>query len=269
MRIICPNCDAQYEVDDTAIPPEGRDVQCSNCGNAWFQPSPVGTERLTAALYQEPPPNEEPLESLSQGEDEREDPGPAMPPRRTLDDAVLSVLRDEAEREAEARKADAQTLEMQGDLGLPPPVNPAVGRMSRPEREPEPEMTDAERHIARMKGQPVPQPKVTARRELLPDIEEINSSLKPSERPRRAEREEGEAAATKSGFRSGFALMVLLAAVIIALYVLAPKISEQIPGLADTMTAYVTAVDNARAALDGLLRQMTAYLQSMLGNEPV
>ena len=37
MRLICPNCDAQYEVDDGAVPPGGRDVQCSNCGHAWFQ----------------------------------------------------------------------------------------------------------------------------------------------------------------------------------------------------------------------------------------
>lgn len=36
MRLICPNCDAQYEVDAHAIPAEGRDVQCSNCGHTWF-----------------------------------------------------------------------------------------------------------------------------------------------------------------------------------------------------------------------------------------
>ena len=37
MRITCPNCGAQYEVDDTLIPEAGRDVQCSNCGKGWFQ----------------------------------------------------------------------------------------------------------------------------------------------------------------------------------------------------------------------------------------
>ena len=39
MRLICPNCDAEYEVDDDVIPPGGRDVQCSNCGHTWFQPA--------------------------------------------------------------------------------------------------------------------------------------------------------------------------------------------------------------------------------------
>ncbi len=41
MRLVCPKCHALYEVDDSAIPPDGRDVQCSNCGHTWFQ-SPSG-----------------------------------------------------------------------------------------------------------------------------------------------------------------------------------------------------------------------------------
>ena len=40
MRLVCPNCDAEYEVDAAAIPLPGRDVQCSNCGHAWFQAHP-------------------------------------------------------------------------------------------------------------------------------------------------------------------------------------------------------------------------------------
>ena len=38
MRLTCPNCSARYEVDDSLVPPEGRDVQCSNCATTWFQP---------------------------------------------------------------------------------------------------------------------------------------------------------------------------------------------------------------------------------------
>ncbi|MEN9012433.1 MAG: zinc-ribbon domain-containing protein, partial [Yoonia sp.] len=37
MRLICPNCGAQYEVADDVIPLDGRDVQCSNCGHTWFE----------------------------------------------------------------------------------------------------------------------------------------------------------------------------------------------------------------------------------------
>ena len=37
MRLVCPNCEAKYEVPDDAIPDSGRDVQCASCGHAWFQ----------------------------------------------------------------------------------------------------------------------------------------------------------------------------------------------------------------------------------------
>jgi predicted Zn finger-like uncharacterized protein len=41
MRLICPNCSAQYEIDVNLIPDEGRDVQCSNCGHTWFELPPA------------------------------------------------------------------------------------------------------------------------------------------------------------------------------------------------------------------------------------
>ena len=48
MRLVCPNCDAEYEVDAAEIPDGGRDVQCSNCGHAWFQLSPEVEAELAA-----------------------------------------------------------------------------------------------------------------------------------------------------------------------------------------------------------------------------
>lgn len=44
MRLTCPNCGAQYEVDNSVIPDEGRDVQCSGCGQGWFQPGKAAQE---------------------------------------------------------------------------------------------------------------------------------------------------------------------------------------------------------------------------------
>lgn len=37
MRLICPNCSAQYDVAEGAIPENGRDVQCANCSHIWYQ----------------------------------------------------------------------------------------------------------------------------------------------------------------------------------------------------------------------------------------
>ena len=49
MRLTCPNCDAIYEVGDSVIPEEGRDVQCSACGTTWFQESARALRRSTAS----------------------------------------------------------------------------------------------------------------------------------------------------------------------------------------------------------------------------
>ncbi|MBL4807509.1 MAG: zinc-ribbon domain-containing protein, partial [Rhodobacteraceae bacterium] len=37
MRITCPNCAAHYEVATSAIPTEGREVECSSCLERWMQ----------------------------------------------------------------------------------------------------------------------------------------------------------------------------------------------------------------------------------------
>jgi predicted Zn finger-like uncharacterized protein len=49
MRLVCPNCVAQYEVADGTIPDSGRDVQCANCNHIWFQDAAfkLSTDDLT------------------------------------------------------------------------------------------------------------------------------------------------------------------------------------------------------------------------------
>ena len=37
MIIQCKNCNKRFEVPDSAIPNEGRKVQCGNCGTKWMQ----------------------------------------------------------------------------------------------------------------------------------------------------------------------------------------------------------------------------------------
>ena len=39
VRLLCPKCDAEYEIPDDVIPAEGRDVQCSGCQETWFVPA--------------------------------------------------------------------------------------------------------------------------------------------------------------------------------------------------------------------------------------
>ena len=95
MRLICPNCAAQYEVPQEVIPEDGRDVQCSACGDTWFQLHP------SAMAEPEEPPVEETL------------------PRRATDPDAMRVLREEAALEQAARAAERAPLESQGEMEIP------------------------------------------------------------------------------------------------------------------------------------------------------
>jgi len=255
MRLVCPNCDAEYEVDAAVIPVSGRDVQCSNCGTSWFQPSPAAEVAAAeeAALFDAPP-------ALAEGSD-YVDRVEAKP--RGLDKSVVAVLREEAEREAAARRAEAgQAIETQPELGLTSAAplaaaNPAAQRIAMMKGV-EPELRTPRR----------PQ----TRKEMLPTIEEINSTLRAT-----SDRRTGDPAAvanslrapspTVSSFRSGFVLMLLIAAIGLFAYVMAPRISQQIPGLAPGMAGYVEAMDTARMWLDAVMQQAISALRNLSGDQ--
>lgn len=266
MRLTCPNCDAQYEVDDRAIPDTGRDVQCSNCGHAWFQLPPHVEEALDdeAATFGDspepapPPAVAPPVAAMPEPEDEPE-PEPAPPAadeprRRALDESVQAVLREEAERERRAREAERGPIETQPDLGLPPP-RPVPARPTPPLPPVAEEDEDDEAD---------PQPRGT-RRDLLPDIEQINSTLRATGGPRVAPLPAAEEAPAQGGggFRRGFTLALLLVIVVLALYTSAPALSQRVPALAPALHGLVWLIDSYRVWVDHLL---TAAVASMRGH---
>lgn len=192
-----------------------------------------------------------------------DDDAPATPPRRTLDDAVLAVLREEAEREAAARRAEApRGVEVQPDLGL---TAPAAAARTAPEPAAPVAAADAPTPDTQT---PVTQ-RPGARRDLLPDIEEINSTLRAGSEARDQGSEEAEAAvaARSSGFRAGFAAMLVVAVVLVALYVMAPRIAQHLPGSATAMESYVAAVDGARIWLDGAMQGAVMRLRGLSGQD--
>ena len=74
MRLLCPKCDAEYEVADGVIPNAGRDVQCSSCDTIWFveiKPAPLKSSGI--------------------------------------DPEVISILQQEAQRELAARNVETSS----------------------------------------------------------------------------------------------------------------------------------------------------------------
>ena len=346
MRLVCPSCEAKYEVPDDAIPDTGRDVQCANCGHAWFQMRPrsaaaaetlaltdtvappadpvpdlpvagagdpepgvaedltgpgpedavhapvadsapqAATEAVTEAATEaaqdvevaadlaadladapeqqgfpatdaegphveavaEAPIEAGAAEAVDHGAaaDAGDDSGPkeAFDPDATrppsgyaVDESVLAILREEAEREAAARRAEVQVLETQPDLGIDsaPPLTAGAAKLEADNRP-------------------------AARRDLFPDVEEINSTLRPEEFPIEEPVDVAAAAPPpqpRSGFRNGFLTVMTIAILAAALYIVAPGLGRLVPAIEGPLAGYVGAVDGLRAQLDGVMQSAT------------
>lgn len=294
MRLICPNCDAQYEVDAKVIPENGRDVQCSNCGHSWFQPPAaldaeddfIGLDLASEAPAQDPFAQSEDehwgdesdettddVEELevarSEGEDEDENETEDLPPPPAGDHAPRSALTDEVrdilreEREFSERPApEPEPFETQTDLGL----DNAPMSSSRALKE----------KMARLRGLDPKDPALGSdeddstgkRRGLLPDIEEINSTLNAqSEDVANASPDEIEQIeAEKKGFRTGFALFIIIASLLIGLYVTAPAIADAVPALSPILESYVSGSNAFRGWLDAGMMTVSDRLGSLLNS---
>lgn len=342
MRLICPNCDAQYEVPVEVIPAGGRDVQCSNCANTWYQnhpdddpvlseepdplppedgwndteetlpaepvtpeppiPEPPVAERHVADPPTEPSanpplvqPDKPPLvrrdlvaprrpvhsEYDDDGDNAPAD-APALPPReaaraRSLDPSVAEVLRQEAARENRQRAAEFSSLESQPDLGLDaPPSEDDTTRRARESRDRKARMrgetasgnTDATRDDAIAPAPSVaiaPATATNSRRDLLPDVEEINQTLRSTRERREVETLQGRALMRDDdtgGFGRGFVAVLMLGLLLAAFYIFAPQISDMVPATEPLFVTYVSAVDQLRLWLDA---QVTALLLSLDG----
>ena len=270
MRLICPNCDAQYEVVDDVIPAEGRDVQCSNCGQTWFQHHPDHEPDVTEVEEERDAPADLAPPDDTPGPDEERADAPA-PQRRELDPSVTDILREEADLEQQARATDAGGLESQPDLGL-----------DNSESEADRRAREARERMARMRGEePAPAQvseavataaAIGSRRDLLPDIEEINSTLRstgdrqaaaPAESPAPAETEQKG----RSGFRRGFVTMIVLAVILGAIYVFAPDIAQTLPQVDPFLSAYVAQVDAGRVWLDGQVSTLLTWLEGLTASD--
>ena len=161
------------------------------------------------------------------------------PPSTTVDPAVASILREEAEFEARMRSTEGGGLESQTELGLE-----TVGREKDSSA-----ITEAK--VARLIGEDVAGS--NSRGDMLPDIEEINSTFRGGEAAPAAAAAAVAAASTKrrkGGFLRGFLFIVVIAIALLAVYNYAPEIAEQVPQLEPTLTAYVGFVDQLRVSLD-------------------
>ncbi|MCC5974927.1 MAG: hypothetical protein JJT81_12855, partial [Rubellimicrobium sp.] len=227
------------------------------------------------------PDEAEPIPSVEDPEEGADDPatdGSRRMPLRTVAPEIAEILRQEAEREQAARRAEAEAgIETQPDLGLDQ-------LMADEERR----AAEARERLARLRGTPSPDPApststpapatpVTApqttlqddeselpvapsRRGLLPDIEEINSTLSSApERPTSTAEAEEE---RRGGFRLGFGSILLVAALLALAYAFAPEIVANVPQTEPVLAPYVSTIDEARLWLDLRLQDLLNRMEA-------
>ncbi|HVG48205.1 MAG TPA: zinc-ribbon domain-containing protein [Rubellimicrobium sp.] len=252
MRLICPNCGAQYEVPSEAIPPAGRDVQCSACGRTWFE-KPPAAEPEPWDLVPRVLADEEEADDLAEAEAAPPPAASPAAPRSTVTPEVAGILRAEAEREAQVRAQEAAARSIPvtdrpvaAVSPAPQPVPPQPRSVS-----PAPEPVRQAARSAR-----------TAERGL--DIDQINSSLRTANNRIGGKAPQVGQARRRGSFARGFWGALLVVALLAGLYVTGPAITAAVPQAGVVLTPYVAAVNNGRVWLD---RQVGALLNGGAATE--
>jgi predicted Zn finger-like uncharacterized protein len=189
---------------------------------------------------------------------------PSLATRSTVTPQIAEILREEAAREEAARRAEVESaFQSQPDLGLEAPLDHDAQLAE-----------EARRRMLRMRGDEAPTIGTTAsatRRELLPDIEEINSSLgKSPPRPATTQRNAvpEETSRGRRGFRLGFSVVLLIALGALLAYTNVPSLAQRVPSIAPLMSTYVTNVDQGRLWLDMRVQALLKQLEGAEGVTP-
>lgn len=252
MRLICPNCSAEYDVADDVIPQGGRDVQCSSCNKTWFQTDKAVTPASdTPSSLLSPAP-----ESQGKSVEVGAPTDAATAERKPLDGAVADILRQEAARHGKGPDATQPATQSHA------PTKGVDADQTR-------------KRIAFMTQQEGGTPSAAegdagtaANLRTVPDINEINAALRA-----RAEAsdtsgltaDEKEEAQHRQGFRRGFFWVLVLIAILILPYIFAEQITENLPQTRSFMASYVLTVDQLRVWLEvqvGNIQEMIAGFTS-------
>lgn len=193
------------------------------------------------------------------------------PKPRGLDASVKDILREEVEYESRARAAEQpESLETQGDLGL----DRGEDRSTATNRQAD----ESANRLRRLRGQDdaataaavaatVRSSKDT-RRDLLPDIEEINSTLRTSgDAPRNPDlgQKTSNGANRARGFRLGFALVILLAGAAVFVYSSHDSLSQSYPQAAPYIDSYMASANGVRVWLDDKVAGLFLKLNALTG----
>ncbi|MEM9011625.1 MAG: zinc-ribbon domain-containing protein [Pseudomonadota bacterium] len=274
MRLICPNCSAEYEVADNAIPPEGRDVQCGACHTTWFQ---TGAPEVAVEM-----PDADPVEEPAAPEVAET---PYAAPEETAPPAEDSPVRETAAQDTSAQDTTAQDTEAllrefraylneedRKASASRAPSAPAAAAAAAPvaaaaaaSTEAEPPRSGPPRSRLRFRVDTEPDMDAPDFSDDAPvdsfGAEDLSATMQDT--PPSAggippgvvtERRAPHRVQPRSRTPRGIAAMILLCLAVAGVYGFAPAIAQAVPASAPALSTFVASVDEARRVVERFLR---------------
>ncbi len=224
MRITCPSCASEYDIDAAAIGARGRMVRCANCEAEWFQ-GPIGGEEAA------PPP---PAPSVAPDPEPAPQPAPSAPPAIEEPEVVVSETPEFDPAPPSFPDPEPVVQEPQDFHAAPPPP-------TRSSTEPERIYYDVEPAAApRFEETDVlDETRVRRRRDV--GREDLTASLR--------ELDEDRPSSSGGAFLAGFSTVAVMAVILIAIYVKAPDLAQLAPAMEGPLSGYTELVNQGRFAL--------------------
>lgn len=246
-RLICPGCAAEYRLPPDAIPPAGREVECSACGHMWQarppQPAPLDLGHFAASSgAAAATPSSAPPRAPDQ-------PRPIPPASARLSASVLDILRGEVEHERRQRAAEAAAEGRQPPVAAPAPAAPdaasgagaepdwpattvtmptgaARAVLSAPQPQPAPQLDHGTLAPQAEAAPPAPAAAVIRHVPMRPAHLAAAEPARPAPRRTDTLAPAGRTRGRAKAQRAGFGLALMLGAAALALYLLAPTLAQ-------------------------------------------
>ena len=308
MELICPSCEARYQVPGGSIGEKGRQVSCMNCGHSWhaYPPLVLGTTETAPSpsrgltypgghTPQRPTGPKPVLVDPEETTSEKKTPqlaGDSAPPSVRADQSRSEQLAEIREMLAEVQSEDRAAAVL-APVAPARPAEPEAKASSQP-KAPEPEAPPRESLTAgvqtssseahevdpriaaesRRKQEDLRNQEEAADRERASREQNRGSKAKPTDvkkltrsHTRRIRREKARAKAGSGAFLTGLLLVAIIAAVMIALYILHPQIIERMPGTEDALLKYVATIDGVRVSLAETFGGLQEWVSSALSDK--
>lgn len=219
MRLTCPSCASEYDVDATAIGERGRMVRCANCEAEWFQAPAAGEAAAPPPPAPDPTPRPAPAASVVEKPEVVVSETPEFDPAPPVYPDPAPVIQEPREEFAESLSSPAR-MSAENVERIYYDVEPVAA--------PRFEETDVvdETRVRRRKDE--------SRDDLAESLRELDE-----DQPNRS----------GGAFLAGFSTVAVMAVILIALYVKAPDLAKVAPAMEGPLAGYTEMVNQGRFAL--------------------